>query len=46
MWAAEESLRADECPNCGIDGHDLMDYTSIKLTCAVCKHEYLRVKAV
>lgn len=44
MWYGLEMLRQEECPNCGVEPKELMEYTTVKVKCPVCKHESARVK--
>lgn len=44
LWFGLALLRQDECPNCGIEPRDLMDYTTETIRCPVCKHEHAKVK--
>ena len=42
IWQAYYSLKSEECPHCGTDARDLMEFTMQDLKCPVCKHEYSR----
>lgn len=37
-------LRQDECPNCGVEPRDMMDFETTKQHCPVCGHDYEKVK--
>jgi len=40
LWMAEDQLRHDECPNCGVEPRDMMDWDYVKLHCPTCKTDY------
>lgn len=41
LWMAEESLRNDECPMCGVNPRDaLKEVRYDELTCPNCKAKY------
>jgi len=44
LWMAEDEIRAVECPYCGVEPRDLMDYEYIELHCPTCKSKYHRTK--
>lgn len=44
IWFGLAMLRQDECPNCGVEPVDMMDYTTEPMKCPVCKHEHHKVK--
>ena len=37
-------LRQDECPNCGVEPIDMMEYETTTQHCPVCSHDYEKVK--
>jgi len=45
MWLAEEALRADECPFCGVEPRDLSEFEVHDIKCPVCKHTYGKLRA-
>jgi hypothetical protein len=45
MWLAEEALRADECPFCGVEPRDLSEYEIHDIKCPVCKHTYGKLRS-
>jgi Zn ribbon nucleic-acid-binding protein len=45
MWMAEDSLRRDECPNCGVEPRDIGKYVTNEIRCPTCKTTYFRVKS-
>jgi hypothetical protein len=44
MWVAEEALRADECPFCGMEPRDLGAYEMHDIKCPICKHTYGKLR--
>lgn len=40
LWMADDELKSLECPNCGVEARDLMDYEYQKRHCPVCKSDY------
>lgn len=44
IWLAEETLRADECPFCGIEPRDLGEFEMHDIKCPVCKHTYGKLR--
>lgn len=39
---AEDELRSEECPHCGVHARDFMEYETKKVKCPVCQTEYDR----
>jgi DNA-directed RNA polymerase subunit RPC12/RpoP len=46
LWMAEDAIRADECPYCGVEPRDLMDFEQSEIKCPVCKQKYHKTKRV
>lgn len=44
IWLAEETLRADECPFCGVEPRDLGEYEMHDIKCPICKHTYGKLR--
>ena len=44
IWLAEEALRADECPFCGIEPRDLSEFELHDIKCPICKHTYGKLR--
>lgn len=44
LWMAEDAIRADECPYCGVEPRDLMEYEQVKVHCPVCKADYTKTR--
>ena len=44
IWIAEEALRGDECPFCGMEPRDLGEYEMHDIKCPVCKHTYGKLR--
>lgn len=44
LWMAEDTLRQDECPNCGIEPKDIGKYTAHEIKCPTCKTTYFRIR--
>ena len=44
LWLALASVRSDECPHCGVDPIDFMDYEQSDIKCPVCKNKYHKTK--
>ena len=41
---ALEMIRQDECPNCGVEPRDMMEYGTQEVHCPVCKNNYHKVR--
>lgn len=46
LWLSEEALRADECPFCGTEPKELMEYEVHDIKCPVCKNKYGKVRRI
>lgn len=46
LWMAEEAVRADECPYCGVEPRDMMKYDYRKIHCPTCKADYHKTKRI
>jgi uncharacterized protein (DUF983 family) len=46
MWLALASVRADECPHCGVEPTQFMDFELADIRCPNCKQTYHKTKAV
>ena len=46
LWLAEEALRSDECPFCGTEPRDLMEFQVDDIKCPVCKNKYGKVRRI
>ena len=44
IWLAEEAIRADECPFCGMEPRDLGSYEMHDIKCPICKHTYGKLR--
>lgn len=44
LWLAEDILRSDECPACGVEPRELMDFEVEDVKCPVCKNKYGKVR--
>ena len=44
LHVALSMLRQDECPNCGVEPRDLMEYNYGEVSCPVCKQTYGKVR--
>jgi hypothetical protein len=44
IWIAEEAIRADECPFCGMEPRDLGEYEMHDIKCPICKHTYGKLR--
>lgn len=44
LWMAEDAVRQDECPNCGIEPRDIGKYSTYEIKCPTCKTTYFRVR--
>lgn len=44
MWVAEEALRSDECPFCGLEPREMGEYELHDIKCPVCKHTYGKLR--
>jgi len=44
LWHADDLLRADECPFCGVEPRDLMEFQVDDVKCPICKHKYGKIK--
>lgn len=43
LWILENMCRSDECPHCGVDPKDLMDFEVRDIKCPICKSKYGKV---
>lgn len=46
LWMGLQLLRQDECPECGVEPKDLMEFETVKFHCPVCNHDSFRVKRI
>ena len=46
LWLALASVRGDECPHCGVDPVEFMDYELAEIRCSVCKQTFHRTRAI
>jgi hypothetical protein len=44
LWMALAMVRQDECPNCGVEPRDMMDFAFGEVHCPVCKQDYGKVR--
>lgn len=44
LWMAEEMIRNDACPNCGVEPRDMMDYDYMTIKCPTCDTSYGKTK--
>lgn len=44
LWYGYAMLKQDECPNCGVEPRDMMEYATVEVKCPVCKHQHARVR--
>lgn len=44
MWKARELIRQHECPYCGVETKEFMEYDVVEVKCPVCKTKYHRMK--
>lgn len=44
LWMALAQVRSTECPSCGHEARELMEWDIVEVKCPVCKHTYGRVK--
>jgi hypothetical protein len=42
-WQGLAMLRQDECPHCGVEPRDLMDYEIREIKCPICREKYHKV---
>lgn len=43
FWKGLQLVRRYECPNCGLEARDMMDYTTVPMSCPVCKTKWDRI---
>jgi len=46
LWLAEDLLRSKECPSCGVEPRDLMEFQVDDIKCPVCKNKYGIVRRI
>ena len=44
LWMALAMVREDECPRCGVEPREMMNYKTAAFTCPVCGWEGERVR--
>ena len=44
LWLAYEMLKSEQCPNCGLEARDLMEFELVPVRCPHCKNEYKRIR--
>lgn len=44
IWKAEFGLRNDECPACGHEVRDMMDFSAHEVKCPICKTSYMKIR--
>jgi len=46
LWMALAMVRGEECPNCGREARELMEWELHTIKCPICKHEYEKVRSM
>lgn len=44
LWVALAAKRQFECPSCGKEANELMEYSTAKQHCPICKYDYTRTE--
>ena len=44
VWMALAMLREDECPNCGVEPRDMMEFNYGEVKCPVCNSHYGKIR--
>lgn len=46
IWVGLAQKRQHECPSCGKEVREIMDYSVSKQHCPICSHDYYRTERV
>lgn len=46
LWMALANVRSHECPNCGHEAKEMMEFRLIDVKCPLCKHKYQRTSGI
>ena len=46
LWVALAAKRANECPNCGHEANEMMEYEQVKMHCPICATDYHKTASV
>jgi endogenous inhibitor of DNA gyrase (YacG/DUF329 family) len=44
LWIAYDMVKSEECPNCGVEPRELMEWEMVHVKCPICKQSHGRVK--